>query len=84
VTAVTVEPKDPNVPAKEPNLPATRGDAPLAERGAETTALVEHVEEEPAPFQPRQDLTVALLPLALITLLTLSFIAAAWTFLAAT
>lgn len=69
---------------KEPNVPATRADAPLAASEAETTALVEQAEEERAPYEPRQDLTVALLPLALITFLTLSFIAAAWTFLAAT
>ncbi len=40
------------------------------------------VPEQPAA-EPRQNLAVALLPLALIAFLVLSFVAAAWTFLAA-
>jgi hypothetical protein len=40
------------------------------------------VPEQPA-VEPRQNLAVALLPLALIAFLVLSFVAAAWTFLAA-
>lgn len=35
------------------------------------------------PLEPRQNVAVALLPLALIAFLVLTFIAAAWTFLAA-
>ncbi len=54
------------------NLPATSDDS---------SALVALPEEQPP--EPRQNLTVALLPLALIAFLVLSFVAAAWTFLAA-
>ncbi len=54
------------------NLPATSD---------ESSALVALPEEQPA--EPRQNLAVALLPLALIAFLVLSFVAAAWTFLAA-
>ncbi len=73
----------------EPKVPATRDQAapavrtPPAESTPQSTALVERDEEAP-PVEPRQNLTVALLPFALITFLVLSFIAAAWTFIAAT
>jgi hypothetical protein len=54
------------------NLPVTRD---------EPSALVTLPEER--PVERRQNLAVALLPLALIAFLVLSFAAAAWTFLAA-
>ncbi len=54
------------------NLPVTRD---------EPAALVALPEEH--PIERRQNLAVALLPLALIAFLVLSFVAAAWTFLAA-
>jgi hypothetical protein len=54
------------------NLPVTQD---------ESRAIVALPEERPP--EPRQNLAVALLPLALIAFLVLSFIAAAWTFLAA-
>lgn len=47
----------------------------------ESSALVSVPEQQ--PVEPRQNLAVALLPLALIAFLVLSFVAAAWTFLAA-
>jgi hypothetical protein len=54
------------------NLPATRPDAPLAEP------------EEPAtPLPRRQPLSVAFLPLALVSFLVIAFVFATWTFLAA-
>jgi hypothetical protein len=55
------------------NLPATQADAPLA--------LREDAPAEPAPR--RQPISVAFLPLALITFIVLAFIIATWTFLAA-
>ncbi|MDQ2934740.1 MAG: hypothetical protein M3R49_07115 [Chloroflexota bacterium] len=55
------------------NLPVTQD---------ESRAIVELPEERPPP-EPRQNLAVALLPLALIAFLILSFVVAAWTFLAA-
>jgi hypothetical protein len=55
------------------NLPATRPDAPLA--------LREDAPAEPVPR--RQPISVAFLPLALITFIVLAFIIATWTFLAA-
>jgi hypothetical protein len=71
----------------EPKAPATGDEAALVERApgepSETTALVERPDDEAPAIEPRQNLTVALLPFALITFLVLSFIAAAWTFLAA-
>jgi hypothetical protein len=57
------------------NLPATRPEAPLAERS-------EPAAEAP-PLTPRQNLGVALLPLALVAFVLLAIVAAAWTFLAA-
>lgn len=52
------------------NLPAERSQ----------TALVEHRDEP--PLEARQNISVAFLPLALVTFLILAFVAAAWTFLA--
>ena len=56
----------------EPNLPATRedvtGDVPRAER----------------PLPAQRPLSVAFLPLALVTFILLALIIASWTFLAAT
>ena len=58
----------------DPNLPATRPDAPLAlPRGR----------RPPRPCARRQPLSVAFLPLALVTFVVLAFVIAAWTFLAA-
>ena len=51
------------------NLPAT---------GAEPIDPV-----EPAPPPPSRPLSVAFLPLALVTFIVLAFVIAAWTFLAA-
>ena len=56
----------------EPNLPATTTD----------TGLVE-AEEPAAPLPPRQPLSVAFLPLALVAFVIVAFAIAAWTFLAA-
>ena len=57
------------------NLPATRGDQPAPRL---------HAAEDDAQHQPvQQNVAAGLLPLALIMLLILSFVAAAWTFLAA-
>ena len=52
------------------NLPATRPD-PAADAA------------ERAPLERRQPLSVAFLPLALVTFVILAFVIAAWTFLAA-
>lgn len=60
------------------NLPARHDDASLAV-DAESGAGV----EAPRPPTVQQNVSVALLPLAVIALLVLAFIAAAWTFLAA-
>ena len=61
------------------NLPAAAGQTAL------TTSPTEQQADTPAPAaQPtRQNVAVALLPLAIIGLLLISFVAAAWTFLAA-
>jgi hypothetical protein len=53
----------------ESNLPATRDEQADV--------------DEPMPLARRQQLSVAFLPLALITFLLLALIIAAWTFLAA-
>ena len=55
----------------ERNLPATRPDADPIEADAA------------APLPRRQPLSVAFLPLALVTFIILAFTIAAWTFLAA-
>lgn len=62
------------------NLPARQDDAPLA---TDTQQPAPGAQDGPRPPAARQNVAVALLPLALITLLVLAFIAAAWTFLAA-
>jgi hypothetical protein len=54
------------------NLPATRPDAPVVP-----------VDEPAAPLPRRQPLSVAYLPLALVTFLVIAFVIATWTFLAA-
>lgn len=59
------------------NLPAPREDAALVTDPGTELAPGEH----PQPAS-EQNLGVALLPLALIALLVLAFVAAAWTFLA--
>ena len=53
------------------NLPATRAEAPAAE-----------TDERPA-LPRRQPVSVAFLPLALVTFVILAFAIATWTFLAA-
>ena len=53
----------------EPNLPATRDEAPAA-----------HVDQLP-PVAPERPISVAFLPLALVTFVVLAFSIAAWTFL---
>ena len=46
-------------------------------------AVVEPGEAERAPLEPRQNISVAFLPLALVAFTVLAFVVAAWTFLAA-
>lgn len=46
-------------------------------------AVVELDEDEGAPLEPRQNISVAFLPLALVAFTVLAFVLAAWTFLAA-
>lgn len=53
------------------------------EAGLALTGSDEPPGSDPSPARTGQNLTVALLPLAIIGLLVVSFIAAAWTFLAA-
>lgn len=53
------------------NLPATRDETPASRADA------------PLPLAPQRPLSVAFLPLALITFILLALIIAAWTFLAA-
>jgi hypothetical protein len=60
------------------NLPAPREDAALVTDTGTGAAAGDH----PAPPAAEQNLGVALLPLAVIALLVLAFVAAAWTFLA--
>ena len=62
------------------NLPATQGEGGLVESvAAEATP-----DQRPAARQaPQQNLRDALLPMAIVAFLIVSFIAAAWTFLAA-
>jgi len=64
----------------EPNLPATHEETGLV---LDTThdLHVDHV--DPQQQVTRQNLRVALLPLAIIAFLVVAFVAAAWTFLAA-
>ena len=56
----------------EPNLPATRGDV-----------LTGEADERP-PLPAQRPLSVAFLPLALVTFIVLAFIIATWTFLSTT
>ncbi len=53
----------------EQNLPATRDDAPVTDAG-----------ERPV-LRPERPISVAYLPLALVSFIILAFIIAAWTFL---
>ena len=62
------------------NLPARREDAPLV---VDTTHEMHADHHDPQRQEVQQNLAVALLPLALIAFLILSFVVAAWTFLAA-
>jgi len=63
------------------NLPATTSEDTALAR-AEGVELHAH-HRDPQHQEVQQNMAVALLPLALIVLLLLSFAAAAWTFLAA-
>jgi len=56
------------------NLPATRTETSLADAADARDA---------APLERRRPLSVAFLPLALVTFILLAFVIAAWTFLAA-
>lgn len=56
------------------NLPATRSETALAE----VTEVADR-----APLPRRQPMSVAFLPLALVTFIILAFVIAAWTFLSA-
>jgi hypothetical protein len=62
------------------NLPARQDETPLAVTADPPGAAASDAGTPPVQ---QQNLAVALVPLALITLLVLAFIAAAWTFLAA-
>jgi len=63
------------------NLPATRSDdAALAAAGSHEPTSEEH---DPQHQEVQQNIAAGLIPLALVVLLVLLFIAAAWTFLAA-
>ena len=61
------------------NLPATR-EAPLV---VDTVHELHADQHDPQEQEVQQNLAVALMPLALIAFLVVSFAAAAWTFLAA-
>ena len=56
------------------NLPATRTETSLADAADA---------RDDAPLERRRPLSVAFLPLALVTFILLAFVIAAWTFLAA-
>jgi hypothetical protein len=62
------------------NVPATREEAPLV---VDTVHDMHADHHDPQHQEVQQNLSVALLPLALIALVVLAFIAAAWTFLSA-
>ncbi|HET6381457.1 MAG TPA: hypothetical protein VFH63_10580 [candidate division Zixibacteria bacterium] len=62
------------------NLPATREEAPLV---VDTVHDLHPDHRDPQHQETRQNVAVALVPLALVLLLVLAFVAAAWTFLAA-
>ena len=55
------------------NLPARRDEAPATGSGS----------DDRMPLEPQRPLSVAFLPLALVTFILLALIIAAWTFLAA-
>lgn len=59
----------------DPNLPATRPDA--------VPASPAQADEPLAPVAPRRPLSVAFLPLALVSFVVIAFVLAAWTFLSA-
>jgi hypothetical protein len=63
------------------NLPAPREEAPLV---IDTVHDLHADHHDPQHQEVRQNLGVALLPLAVIAFAILAFAAAAWTFLAAT
>jgi hypothetical protein len=63
------------------NLPATTSEETALARAEGVELHADH--HDPQHQQVQQNVAVALLPLALIVLLLLSFVAAAWTFLAA-
>jgi len=46
-------------------------------------AVIETDDAERAPLEPKQNISVAFLPLALVAFIVLAFVAATWTFLAA-
>jgi hypothetical protein len=62
------------------NVPAPRNEVPLV---VDTVHELHDDQRDPQEQEVQQNLAVALLPLALIAFLVLSFAAAAWTFLAA-
>jgi hypothetical protein len=62
------------------NVPAPHDEAPLV---VDTVHELHEGERDPQEQEVQQNLAVALMPLALIAFLVLSFAAAAWTFLAA-
>jgi hypothetical protein len=62
------------------NVPASRTEAPLV---VDTVHELHEDQRDPQEQEVQQNLAVALMPLALIACLVLSFAAAAWTFLAA-
>jgi len=64
----------------EPNVPATREETGLV---LDTTHDLHRDHVDPQQQVVRQNLRVALLPLAIITFTLIAFIAAAWTFLSA-
>jgi hypothetical protein len=64
----------------EPNVPATREETGLT---LDTTHDLHGDHVDPQQQGGRQNLRVALLPLAIIAFILVAFVAAAWTFLAA-
>lgn len=64
----------------EPNLPATHEETGLV-LDTSHDLHVDHV--DPQQQVTRQNLRVALLPLAIVAFLVIAFVAMAWTFLAA-
>ena len=64
----------------EPNLPATHEETGLV---LDTTHDLHLDHVDPQQQVTRQNLRVAVLPLAIIAFLVVAFVAAAWTFLAA-